>query len=264
MSTLIDLRVRPDFADACPKLMPDERKQLEANILADGIVRDPICVWHGYIIDGHYRFEIAKKHDIAFAVERLDDQLADESAVFEWIKNNALGRRNLSPDQKRVLREQSLERGRQYNAAKGPRGGDRRSKGHDDTLNVAAEIAEANGVNERTVKRDGKKAEAFDKADEQTQQQYLDGEISGAELQAASGEPKDFYRDDEREEMHRLIQSRAATSVRSKAKAARQAIEELKVEMARLSVEPEYVKIAKRHLVNAKRQITSALKVLEL
>jgi hypothetical protein len=215
-------------------------------------------VWRGYIVDGHHRFEIAKKHDIPFGVERLDDELADEAAVFEWIKNNALGQRNLTAEQK------SLLRGRQYNAAKGTRGGDRRSKGNGCTLNAAKQVAEANGVSERTVKADGKKVEAFDKADESTQQQYLDGEISGAELQAASGEPKDFYRDDEREEMHRLIQSRAATSVRSKAKAARQAIEELKVEMARLSVEPEYVKIAKRHLVNAKRQITSALKVLEL
>ena len=73
------------------------------------------------------------------------------------------GRRNLTPDQRR------LHLGESYNRRKKSRGGDRRSKGHFVPLNeadTADVIAEEASVNEKTVRRAGSDAEALAAAPE--------------------------------------------------------------------------------------------------
>ena len=66
-----------------------------------------------------------------------------------------LGRRNLDPTAARLLR------GQLYNARKNSQGGDRKSKGHGDTLkDTAAAVAKETGVSKATVKRDGAYAKA--------------------------------------------------------------------------------------------------------
>src|SRR5699024_4509986 len=63
----------------------------------DGI-RDKLIVWDKTIIDGHNRYEIAKKHNLEFEVKRLHF-ISKEEAV-NWMLNNQLGRRNLTPQQR--------------------------------------------------------------------------------------------------------------------------------------------------------------------
>ena len=66
----IKLKIDKEFKTLIRPLSPKEYEQLEANILADGC-RDPIVTWHGYIIDGHNRYEICRKHNIGFKVKEM-------------------------------------------------------------------------------------------------------------------------------------------------------------------------------------------------
>ena len=55
------LKIDPEFQGKIPPLTFEELNQLEANILRDGRIINPIIVWEGLIVDGHNRFIIAKK-----------------------------------------------------------------------------------------------------------------------------------------------------------------------------------------------------------
>jgi len=84
----------------------EEFKQLEANILADGKIREPITVWSTIVIDGHHRFTIARKHDMSFHIEFKD--FADNDAAKLWMLRNAIGKRNLTPEQMAIVRAEML------------------------------------------------------------------------------------------------------------------------------------------------------------
>ena len=88
----IEIRVNQKFKDLIPPLTADERKQLEENILKDGI-RDPLVVWEGTLVDGHNRYEIARKHGLEYRTVEKDFRDEDEAAL--WIIGNQFGRRNL-------------------------------------------------------------------------------------------------------------------------------------------------------------------------
>src|SRR5437899_2373162 len=76
---------------------------------------------------------------------------------YDWIINNQLGRRNLSPEQASYLR------GKRYNLEKRPRGGDRKSSRHNDDLKPAHHrLAAEYKVSRATIERDGLFAEAVD------------------------------------------------------------------------------------------------------
>lgn len=98
--TKMQLTVKQEFKKLIPPLTFDEFKQLEANILNEGI-RDPLTIWGNVLLDGHNRYEIATKHDIPFTtVERFFDGELDAKI---WMINNQFGRRNLSNYQRSVL-----------------------------------------------------------------------------------------------------------------------------------------------------------------
>ena len=48
----LHLTIDPEFARKIPPLREEELKQLEENILADGVVINPLIVWNGVIVDG--------------------------------------------------------------------------------------------------------------------------------------------------------------------------------------------------------------------
>ena len=83
-----------------PPLTSEEFKQLERNILEEGI-RDPLVTWNGILVDGHNRYRIATEYDIDFVT--VEKQFADMNAVKEWMINNQFGRRNLNNYQRSVL-----------------------------------------------------------------------------------------------------------------------------------------------------------------
>ena len=59
---------------------------------------------------------------------------ADVDAAMDWIDANQLGRRNLTPDQRSIIR------GRRYNRMKKAQGGAREASGQSDHLKTAAAI----------------------------------------------------------------------------------------------------------------------------
>lgn len=93
----MELKIDDDFKNLIPPLKKDEFEKLEKNILQDGI-RDKLIIWEETIIDGHNRYEIARKHDLDFEVKKMHF-LSKEEAI-NWMLNNQLGRRNLTPQQR--------------------------------------------------------------------------------------------------------------------------------------------------------------------
>ena len=159
----MELRIDPEFEGKIPPLTAEEFQQLENNILADGVVINPIIVWDGVIVDGHNRYRIVSKHpEIQFST--CEKTFADRYEAIAWICKNQLGRRNLTKEQKKYLI------GKQYEAEKASHGGDRGNQ----YTNLAScqignlpkerktceRIAEENGISSRSVCR----AEVFSKA----------------------------------------------------------------------------------------------------
>ena len=102
---LSQLKIDPEFQSKIPPLQFEEEQQLEQNIIAEGRLLNPIITWNGYILDGHTRYRILKKHGfIKFEVEEI--QLANKYEALAWICKNQLSRRNLSPERKKFLLEQ--------------------------------------------------------------------------------------------------------------------------------------------------------------
>ena len=191
MMNLNALKIDPEFQGKIPPLTFEELNQLEANILRDGRIINPIIVWRGLIVDGHNRFTIAKKHpEIPFTVH--EKEFASRYEAIIWICKNQLGRRNLTPEQKKYLI------GKQYEAEKCANGGDRRSPvaksgaatrhligGEKTCMKVAAE----NNVGKTFVKDAEHFARGLDAAEEAvpgTRQKVLSGEIKPTAAEIAS------------------------------------------------------------------------------
>lgn len=88
------MNINPEFKSLIPPLSADEFSQLEANILAEGC-RDSLVVWNGTLIDGHNRYEICSKHGLPYQV--VEKHFESTSDVRIWMRNNQMGRRNLTP-----------------------------------------------------------------------------------------------------------------------------------------------------------------------
>jgi DNA modification methylase len=98
--------IREEFKKLIPALTAEEYKQLEANILSEGI-RDPLVLWKGYLVDGHNRYAIATEHGLDYKTVNKD--FKDSNEVKEWMILNQFGRRNLSNYQRSVLALQLKE-----------------------------------------------------------------------------------------------------------------------------------------------------------
>ncbi|MBC3787589.1 hypothetical protein [Spirosoma utsteinense] len=122
------IRILPELQAFIPPLLPDELKQLESNIRKDGC-REALLVWpttEGVVsnsdsttplyvlVDGHNRYGICQRNGVDFRVNLVDfDSL---EAVRNFMLDNQLGRRNLTPEQTSYLR------GLRYLGEKGQRG----------------------------------------------------------------------------------------------------------------------------------------------
>ena len=99
---MINLKIDPEFQSQIPPLTDDEFKQLEENILKEGKLISPLIVWNNTLVDGHNRYAILQKHpEIYFSTMPLPFESREE--VLAWICKNQLGRRNLTPEQKKFL-----------------------------------------------------------------------------------------------------------------------------------------------------------------
>ena len=99
---MINLKIDPEFQNQIPPLTDDEYRQLEENILKEGKLLSPLIVWGNTLVDGHNRYAILQNHpEICFSTMPLRFESKEE--VLAWICKNQLGRRNLTPEQKKFL-----------------------------------------------------------------------------------------------------------------------------------------------------------------
>ena len=99
-----ELKIDLELRDLLPPLTSEEYKQLEKNIVENGFDRNfPIMEWQGFIVDGHNRYDICKKHNIEPIIGTLAYETKEE--VMEWMLDIQLGRRNLTPIQKIAITE---------------------------------------------------------------------------------------------------------------------------------------------------------------
>lgn len=176
------IQIDPEFEQQIPPLRAEELKQLEDNILEDGVILNPLILWNGILVDGHNRYRIAQKHpQIKFTT--FEREFPDRYAAIAWICRNQLGRRNLTLEQKRYLI------GKQYDAEKLSHGGDRKSKVKKSSVqsehlisadNTRDKIAKEHNVSPTTVHRAHEFAKAVDIADESSpgfREQVLSGSL---------------------------------------------------------------------------------------
>ncbi len=94
------LKIDKEFKNLIPPLLPDERKQLEENLLQNGC-REPLCVWNKTILDGHNRYEICSRNQIPFKIAHIFMRSREEAVA--WICANQLCRRNITDESRRYL-----------------------------------------------------------------------------------------------------------------------------------------------------------------
>lgn len=125
------MKIDPEVQSLLRPLSGTERALLEANIVAEGRVRDPLVVWDEWdiLVDGHHRYAIATAHNLPFAVYRRS--FADFDAVREWVSLNQAGRRNWTKDEREAWATARLRDGW-----------------------AVRRVADALGVSDDTVRRD--------------------------------------------------------------------------------------------------------------
>ena len=192
----LHLTIDPEFEGKIPPLREEELKQLEENILADGVVINPLIVWDGVIVDGHNRYRILQKYpEIQFTT--YEKQFPDRYAAIAWICKNQLGRRNLTPQQFKYLVGQRYEaekqskgiefQGNQYTSQ------DRSGLGQNDpdqkSHGTRSRIAKETQTSDSYVRRAAHFAKGVDAAEEVApgiKQEILSGSIKSTEKAVAA------------------------------------------------------------------------------
>jgi N6-adenosine-specific RNA methylase IME4 len=187
---MMELVILPEIKARLFPLREEELRELERSVLEEGI-RDPLVVWRKdgqlILVDGHHRYELAKKYNLEFKVVERHFESLDE--VLIWVDRNQLGRRNLTDEQRAVIM------GRLYKTVKqNPTlnlkqfqkdNGDRELKlssrrGSNATARV---IAEQVGVGQATIRRAEKftdAVEALQEVSPQAAERVLRGEVRDA------------------------------------------------------------------------------------
>ena len=201
------LVIDPEFRDKIPPLTEDEFTLLEENILSDGAVFSPLIVWDGTILDGHNRYEIIQKHpELTYAVHKMS--FANRYEAISWICKHQLGRRNLTPQQKKYLIGQRYEAEKMVDAFHGNQHtSEARQSGagqidpHQNARHVTrSRIAQETGTTDSYVKRAEQFAKGVDAAEEALpgiKQEILTGTIkptASAVAAVAKADPEERLR----------------------------------------------------------------------
>ena len=207
----MDLKIDPEFAGKIPPLTEEEYRQLEENILADGRVINPLIIWNGVIVDGHNRYRILQEHP-GIPFDTFEKEFPDQFAVIAWICKNQLGRRNLTPEQRKYLigkryeAEKSHEafHGNQYSSVvpdpvsdapgeptfsecgdgDAPESGGGTFYHHQNGMKTSERIAKEIGTGERYVRLAEEFARGVDAAEEAVpgmKQEILSGKLKGTD-----------------------------------------------------------------------------------
>jgi hypothetical protein len=151
--------VFPELEALIPPLQEEEQAALEASILKEGC-REALIVWQHeqqmILVDGHNRFRICKRHGVDFKMSIRP--FKDLSEVKDWMVQNQLSRRNLTPEQASYLR------GMRYALEKKEKGGFDKIKSKGQNVPLTSErLSDEYNVSEKTIKRDAEFAQGLEK-----------------------------------------------------------------------------------------------------
>jgi len=135
-------RIVPELENLLRPLTPEEYSQLKINLELNGLDEKSLTVadvrGDRILIGGHHRFKICTACRIPITNAHIKvKKLPDLEACAQWIIQDALGQRNLSPDGAKIHREQLRQRILE-----------RRQEGESTRA-----IAEAENVSQSTVQR---------------------------------------------------------------------------------------------------------------
>ena len=167
------MKINLEFQKLIPPLTDDELNILENSCLTEGI-REPILTWDGFIIDGHNRYNIAKKHNLQYkTAEKVFD---NEQAVKEWMILNQFGRRNLNNYQRSMLALELEEMFREKAKEKQKKsGGAVPLKSAEPPIETRQELAKVANVGKDTI---DKVKTIKEKASPEIKEKLITGEMS--------------------------------------------------------------------------------------
>lgn len=183
-----NITIIPDLKALIPPLSPSEFDQLKANILKEEC-RDPLLIWQttkgnidgsddnsplNVLIDGHNRYQICTENGVMFKVSLRN--FPNLSSVREFMINNQLGRRNLTPEQMSYLRGLKYRNVRQE-AGRPTQDGILDSSQRTDNLTerTREKLAKEFSVSPRTIMRDSEYSEGIDRLEPELRHQVLRG-----------------------------------------------------------------------------------------
>lgn len=187
----MELRIDREFESKIPPLTAEEFRQLKENILTDSVVINSLIVWNGVIVDGHNRYRIIEQNP-GIQYTPHEKHFDDRNDAIAWICRNQLGRRNLTPEQKKYLIGKQYEAEKASHGAKdGFRGNQYTDlvKGQNDHLpkkTTRERIAKETNTSDSYVRRAEEYANAVDLADEAVP--GIKNEILSGSLSATSDE----------------------------------------------------------------------------
>ena len=196
-----NLKINPEFEYLIPSMLDEEFELLEKNIISEGEIYTPLFVWNGYIIDGHHRYKILCEHqNIKYKV--IEKEFKNKYEAISWMCNNQLGRRNLTPENKKYLIGKRYDaekksngtsdgfRGNQYKELVGSQNGNLPKN----KQKTCERIAKETGTSKNYVLRADEFAKGVDAAEEVVpgiKKEILSGQIkkSAQEIAAISKAP---------------------------------------------------------------------------
>ncbi|MBC3788940.1 hypothetical protein [Spirosoma utsteinense] len=172
-----------------PSLQASEYDQLEANIQKDGC-RESLLIWQttqgivdgssndsplNILVDGHNRYAICQKNNIDFKI--MLREFSSLQAVRDFMIDNQLGRRNLTPEQTSYLRGLKYRNERQATGRPVVDGdSSAREEGeHSLAQRTQDRLAKEFNVSPRTIHRDREYSEGIDKLSPSLKQDVLKG-----------------------------------------------------------------------------------------
>ncbi|GAB3048275.1 hypothetical protein GCM10027185_60150 [Spirosoma pulveris] len=178
------ITILPELQALIPELQKSEYEQLEDNIRKEGC-RDSLLIWQttkgtiegsandspvNILVDGHNRYSICKKHNIDFKV--VLREFLNLQAVRDFMINNQLGRRNLTPEQTSYLRGLKYRNERQ---TAGRPIQDENIEEQSIAQRTQDRLAKEFNVSPRTIHRDREYSEGIDKLTPDLKQDVLSG-----------------------------------------------------------------------------------------
>ena len=93
---LPNIIIDEELKNLLPTIPENTFNLLEESLLEHGCLH-PLILWGNILIDGHNRYEIAKKHELPFTAVTKEFNSRDE--VIIWIITTQVSRRNLNAKQ---------------------------------------------------------------------------------------------------------------------------------------------------------------------